>query len=514
VEETLDLVRLTPIAEQRFLTYSTGMRQRLCIARALLHKPNLLFLDEPTKGLDPTAAGELHKLIRSELVEKGGITALMSTHNLDEAELMCDRIAIMHTGVLRACGTIHELRASLDLRKRFLLSVSELPDDSRPALARRIPGIEFLPEEAETEVRRPAPALEKRTLLRVSHENGHASLDDALDALRQLGAKIQSANQEEIPLENVFAHYTQPAQTANPGSLPIVPQPEPPASQPSLPEGRPNVHKIGLSLPLALAFLKRDWLSEVSYPVAFTLQLFSILLSVGVFYFISEMLGDSVAPILSQYGGDYFSFVLIGIAFTSYFGVGLSSFASSLRQAQTTGTLEAMLTTPTTISALIIASSLWDYLLTTVRVLVYLGVGGLLLGVDLGRGNYAAAGLTLVLTVIVFSGVGIIAASFIMVLKRGDPITWAFSALSSFLGGVYYPLEVLPGWLQFLARLLPITYSLEAMRMALLNGASFAQILPHLSILTLFGIVLLPISLLAFRFAVRRARQDGSLTHY
>ncbi len=271
---------------------------------------------------------------------------------------------------------------------------------------------------------------------------------------------------------------------------------------------------VQLSIPLIIAFLKRDFLSEASYPVSFGLQVLGIFFSVGVFYFIAQMLGPNVSPLLQSYGGDYFAFVLIGIAFANYFGVGLASFAGSLRQAQTTGTLEAMLTTPCRISAVIVSSSMWDYVLTTVRVLVYLGLGSLFLGVNLEKSNYAGALLVLILTITTFGSVGIIAASFIMVLKRGDPVTWVFSAFSNLVGGVYYPLSVLPGWLQSLAGLLPITYALHAMRLALLTGEPLKGLLPDLVILAIFSIVLMPVSLLAFRIAVRRARIDGSLTHY
>ncbi len=234
----------------------------------------------------------------------------------------------------------------------------------------------------------------------------------------------------------------------------------------------------------------------------------------AVFYYIAQLLGTSAAPYLTAYGGDYFSFVLIGIAFAAYFSVGLSSFSSRLRQSQTTGTLEAMLATPTSLSAIILSSSLWDYLLTTLRVLVYLIIGGLFMGVNLGKGNYPAALLILLLTVTSFSSLGIIAASFIMVLKRGDPITWLFSVVSGLLGGVYFPVAIMPGWMQGFSKLLPITYALEAMRLALLQGATLHELLPEILALSIFSVILLPISLFSFRYAVRLAKVDGSLTHY
>jgi ABC-2 type transport system permease protein len=264
----------------------------------------------------------------------------------------------------------------------------------------------------------------------------------------------------------------------------------------------------------AFAFVKRDFRLETSYRLSFFLQLFGIFFSVFMFYYVSKLLGEAATPYLAPYGGDYFSFVLIGIAFAGYFGVGLSGFASSIRQAQMTGTLEAMLMSPTSVSTIVLCSSLWSYLMTSLRVLAYLAVGAVFLGVDLGRGNYLAALLILVLTIVTFSSLGIIAASFIMVLKRGDPVTWLFSTFSSLLGGVYYPVSILPPWLQRLSHLLPLTYSLRAMRLALLQGYPFSALVPDILVLAIFSFILLPLSLLAFRYAVHRAKVDGSLTHY
>ena len=101
-----------------------------------------------------------------------------------------------------------------------------------------------------------------------------------------------------------------------------------------------------------------------------------------------------------------------------------------------------------------------------------------------------------------------------MVVKRGDPITAVFGGLANLIGGVYYPIEILPNWLQFFARLLPITYALRAMRLSLLNGAGWAELAPDLLALLLFCVLLFPLSLLIFRYAVEQARADGSLAQY
>lgn len=264
---------------------------------------------------------------------------------------------------------------------------------------------------------------------------------------------------------------------------------------------------------LLRAFLVRDFFNETSYRLSFLVGIGGIVLRALVFYFLAQLVGETAAPLLQDYNGDYFAFVLIGIAFGGYFGVGLASFAAGLREAQATGTLEAMMMTPVSVPLLIVGSAVWSYTYTTFRVLVYLLLG-LFLGVNLQGANYGAALVSLVLAILAFASIGIFSASVIMVVKRGDPVTALFGNLANLIGGVYYPVEILPDWLQTIANLLPITHALRAMRLALLTGASWAELAPDLLILLAFCVVLAPLSLLVFTYAVNRARLDGSLAHY
>lgn len=266
-------------------------------------------------------------------------------------------------------------------------------------------------------------------------------------------------------------------------------------------------------LQLFAAFLLRDMRTELSYRLSFLMSLSSVLFTGVTYYFVAELLGDSVRPALEPYGGDYFAFAIIGVAFASYFTLGLSGFSRALRLAQTTGTLEAMLMTPATVSAIVVGSAAWSYAFTTFRVVIYL-ILGVLLGMQLGAANYGGALFTLLLAVITFAALGIVAASVIMVTKRGDPITGLFSGFASLVGGVFYPVEVMPEWLQTIANLIPITYALRAMRLALLEGASWARLAPDLTVLGAFALVLVPLSLISFRYAVEVARKEGSLAHY
>jgi ABC-2 type transport system permease protein len=138
----------------------------------------------------------------------------------------------------------------------------------------------------------------------------------------------------------------------------------------------------------------------------------------------------------------------------------------------------------------------------------------MLFGLSLGQVNVPAALLFFLVSLIAFSSIGIFSATFTVVFKRGDPLLWLFGSLSWLLGGVFYPLEVLPPFLQRIAQLLPITHALEGMRAALLRGAAVVELLPQIEALALFGLVGLPVSLIGFSLGVRRARVTGTLSHY
>ena len=236
------------------------------------------------------------------------------------------------------------------------------------------------------------------------------------------------------------------------------------------------------------------------------------LFSIASFYFVARLFGAQANPYLASYGGDYFAFVLIGIAFSGYQGVALYSFSSIIQSAQTMGTLEAMLVTPTRLATLLLGSSLWNYVFTSLRVIAYLLMGALV--TSSSSANLPAAAIILLLTVLSLSSIGILSACFVIIFKQGNPINFVIGSVSSLLSGVYYPIAVLPMWLQAAAKIYPLTYTLDAMRRALLTGASTLELLPQIGVLAGFSVALLPLSLLAFREAVKQAKRDGSLTQF
>ena len=145
--------------------------------------------------------------------------------------------------------------------------------------------------------------------------------------------------------------------------------------------------------------------------------------------------------------------------------------------------------------------------------MLYLGLGAAG-GAPLGAGNWAGAALLFVLAILVFASLGILAASFVMVFKRGNPGAWLLSWLSWLLAGILYPVRVLPDWLRVVSAVLPITYAVDGIRSALLGAAPWAVLWPSLMALSVFALVLVPLSLAAFSAATRWARSAGTLAQY
>ncbi len=262
------------------------------------------------------------------------------------------------------------------------------------------------------------------------------------------------------------------------------------------------------------AFVRKDFISASSYKLSFLMELAGIFFSVTVFFFMSKLFGAAFIPQLKPYGGDYFSFVIIGVAFSSYLGIALGSMSSTIMSGQVMGTLEAMLATQTEIPTLIISSSLYQFIWTSLRVVAHLVIGWLGFGLNFHGGNFLGAILLLIMTMAAFSSVGIITASFVMVFKRGDPVSWVFTSFSGLLGGMYYPVSVLPVWMQKIAYFFPLTNALEGARLALLKGYTLGQLAPYFMSLTVFTAVVMPVSILGFKYAVKRAKMDGTLTQF
>ena len=267
-------------------------------------------------------------------------------------------------------------------------------------------------------------------------------------------------------------------------------------------------------LHVLMSFLLRDFRRTLSYKLAFVLDLTSIFFNAATFYFVARLVDPGRTESLLPYGGDYFPFVLIGIAFSTYQGIGLNSFAQSLRQEQFLGTMESVLVSPIRIPTFLAGSALWDFLYATLEVFLYFVVAIVAFGMRFPQANFISAGISLVLTLVTFMGLGILAAAFILWFKRGNPVTWLIATASELFAGVYFPTQILPDWMKAISNWVPMTHALSALRLSFLSNASLTDIKPHLIYLFFFAVIIWPLGIGAFQLSLRKSQKDGTLGHY
>jgi ABC-2 type transport system permease protein len=224
--------------------------------------------------------------------------------------------------------------------------------------------------------------------------------------------------------------------------------------------------------------------------------------------------GTSLNGEIQNYGGDYFSFMLVGIALQEYLITPLQLFSRQIRESQLNGTLEALLSTQTSLHAVILSTALYPFTRALLNVALYIGFGLAFFELRITAVNWLGAILTLIFAAAVFTGIGILSASFILIFKRGEPFTWAINSLSWIFAGVLYPVSTLPRWLRGISSLLPIRYAIDAMRGAVLHNASWSELSHSLLPLLACAVIIVPVSLVLFQHANKWVRTVGSLADY
>jgi ABC-2 type transport system ATP-binding protein len=185
VEKYLRLMGLWERHDSKVGTFSKGMKQRLALARALVHEPKVLFLDEPTAGLDPEAAGEVRRLIRT--LREEGRTIFLSTHNLNEAEMLCNRIAVIHTRLL-ALDTAEQLRRRF-FRRQTIVQL-EAMDAKVTEVVKKLPFVQEVREEGS------------QLILELT--DSERNRPELVKAIVEAGGRVIAVSEKQYPLEEVY----------------------------------------------------------------------------------------------------------------------------------------------------------------------------------------------------------------------------------------------------------------------------------------------------------------------
>jgi ABC-2 type transport system permease protein len=260
-------------------------------------------------------------------------------------------------------------------------------------------------------------------------------------------------------------------------------------------------------------FFRRDFAIARGYRGAMVLETIDALFGVATFFFLSRFVESPELESALPPGSNYFAFALVGFAFFDYLSVAIGAFDASIEEARQNRTLEALLVTQTPLPVILAGSAVYPFAALALRTCVYLAWGMLFFGFTPRNANWGGALMILLASILAFAGLGILSASYQILFKRGNPAKWVVLGISGLVGGMMYPVAVLPAPLRLLARLIPVTYSLEGMRAALLGGAGWSGLWRPFAALLIFAAILIPASFGVFAWALRRTKITGTLTH-
>lgn len=259
-----------------------------------------------------------------------------------------------------------------------------------------------------------------------------------------------------------------------------------------------------------VAILRRDLLTSIRYRSAFILVVAGAMLELAAFYYLAKAIGPSFRP----EGFDYFSFLVVGTGFYTFLVMGIHSFLQTVQEAQQNGTFEVLMTTATPAPVVLFLSAMSAFSRNIAQMILYLGVGLLWFNRTLPKPNLVASILVFSLSLMIAAAVGMLAAALQVTTQKGSAVLWALGSGAWLLTGTLFPVANLPPPLRLVARLIPITPALDAMRLAVLQRASVLALRQQIATVAAFSLVLLPLSLLVFSSSVRWARQEGTLSNY
>jgi ABC-2 type transport system ATP-binding protein len=192
IADLLSAVELTEWADKQVKNLSGGMRRRVEIARGLVHEPRIFFLDEPTTGLDPVSRVAVWEMLR-KIKEQRNLTVLLTTHYMDEADRLCDHIAIVDHGELKALDSPMMLKASIAGRNTLDVSFDRVPD-GWPARLAALPSVDSVEQHD--------------TVFRIASGDGPQTTRALFAAADDAGINVHTLSVQSTTLDDVFVHYT------------------------------------------------------------------------------------------------------------------------------------------------------------------------------------------------------------------------------------------------------------------------------------------------------------------
>ena len=262
------------------------------------------------------------------------------------------------------------------------------------------------------------------------------------------------------------------------------------------------------------AFLRRDMLTLLSYRAAFVGDLLAIAVPAVMFGFFAKLVEPSALPTYNGVETGYFEFVMIGVIIATVSGLLLAKVSTAIRQEQLMGTLEALLVTPTSPTTVQIGSAAFDLLFVPVRMAVLLLVVALTAGLDFAPSGILPSLVLLMCFVPFVWGLGLLAAAAIVTFRRGGGVIGVGMSVLGLASGAFFPLALLPRWIQTLSEANPMAITMEGTREALIGGSGWDGLGTVLAVLVPLSVAALAAGVVAFRAALTREHRNGTLGLY
>jgi ABC-2 type transport system permease protein len=264
------------------------------------------------------------------------------------------------------------------------------------------------------------------------------------------------------------------------------------------------------SLTAIRALARRDFSITRSYRLSFALEGVYGVFGLVLYYFISRTFYN-VSPNTLGDAPSYFAFAAVGFVIGTVIVATTTSVGYRVREEQTIGTLEALAATPVSSAELAVGLVVFAFGFALVQAAFYLAVAAIFLGLDVSDTSWPGLIIVLCVSGAALAPIGVLAGAAVLVLKRGQMIAGAIVYLMTLLGGMLFPVTVLPDWLQPLSDLVPLLYAFDGARDALFTGGGWET---DAAVLVLWALVLWPTSLFVFDRAGTYARRAGSLSEY
>lgn len=262
-----------------------------------------------------------------------------------------------------------------------------------------------------------------------------------------------------------------------------------------------------------LALTRATWLTAVSYRMGMVFSVLALAVTIVPVYFVSQALQPVVAESIRDEGGNYFAFLVVGLAAMTFVLAAVGAFPARLSSAISSGTLEAILATPTRIPEFILGLIGYDLLWAGVKAGLIV-LAGVALGVEFVWSALPLVVLVIGLATVGYVAIGLVAGALILLFRTAGPIVPGVVAATSLLGGVYYSTSVIPSWIQRLSEIIPLTYALRASRRLFLDGATLGAVGDDVAVLAVLTGALVVLGWVSFVLALRYAKRAGTLSYY